>query len=274
MRALSRLPFLAVNAAGVVAFSLPFLLGAGPGSTEQAARGADAPWLLALLLPLLLAVAIAEAAGGRMDARVVALLGALAGLAALLRLPVSLAGANLLFLLPILAGFTFGASFGFLLGSLAIATSAAISGGVGPWLPFQMWAAGWVGAGAGVLRPFGDRLARRRLATAAVLGAYGYAAAFLYGGVINLYFWPVTPSLSEIGWAPGLGLAETLRHYRDFYLVTSLAWDAVGGVANAVLLLLLGAPLAELLRRYRRRFEVTVEDSQAPRPESAVCPAE
>ena len=35
----------------------------------------------------------------------------------------------------------------------AVATSALVTGGVGPWLPFQMLGAAWVGLGAGLLPP-------------------------------------------------------------------------------------------------------------------------
>ena len=42
-----------------------------------------------------------------------------------------------------------------------------ITGGVGPWLPFQMIAAGWVGFGAGWLPRAGGRLERVMLAATA-----------------------------------------------------------------------------------------------------------
>ena len=41
--------------------------------------------------------------------------------------------------------------FGFALGSTTLFASALLTGGVGPWLPFQMLAASWVGLGAGLL---------------------------------------------------------------------------------------------------------------------------
>lgn len=278
-RSWARLPFLAVNLAGVLAFAAPFLVAAGPEG-EAGARSGDAPWLLALLVPLTIAVAITEAGGARMDAKRIALLGVLAGFAAVLRLPVSFAGANLIFLVPIAGGFVFGTCFGFLLGALAMAASAAITGGIGPWLPFQMWAMGWVGAGAGALRPLADRLVRRRRVGVVLLASYGYAAAFLYGAVMNLYFWPVAAvGPAAIGWTPGLGPAEAWRHYRAFYATTSLGWDAIGAGANALALLVAGGPIVELLRRYRRRFSYRVElgtagEEPGPEPEIAGRPLE
>ena len=245
------MPFVAVNVAGVLAFAMPFFLSA-PQTQESSARSSDSVWLMVLLTAMLIAVALSEAAGGKMDSKAVALLGVLAALAAVMRIPISLAGANLVYLIPIVAGYVFGSSFGFVLGATAMLVSAGITGFIGPWVPFQMWAMGWVGAGAGLLRPLGGR----PRAGIAALAIYGYAAALFYGAVMNLYSWPLVANPSEIGWAPGLGLAETVRHYRSFYLLTSLAWDAFGGVVNVIGILILGAPLTALLARYRDRFLV------------------
>jgi energy-coupling factor transport system substrate-specific component len=247
------IPFVGVNLAGVLAFALPFLAGS-TSAPEHSARAADAPWLLALLVPLLLAVAIAQASGGQLDARGIALLGVLAGLAALMRLPISFAGANLMFFLPIVGGFVLGPRFGFLLGALAMGASAAITGGLGPWLPFQMWTAGWVGAGAGLLKPLGERLTSRPAVAALLLSVYGYVAGLAYGFLINLYFWPLASVSSEIGWTPGLAIRESVDHYWRFYLLTSLAYDAFRGVGNVVVIILAGVPVIDLLRRYRQRF--------------------
>ena len=52
----------------------------------------------------------------------------------------------------ILAGAALGPRFGLLLGLCAMAVSAVVTGGIGPWLPFQMLALSWMGAGA-VLPP-------------------------------------------------------------------------------------------------------------------------
>jgi energy-coupling factor transport system substrate-specific component len=250
--------FAVVNIAGVVAFALPFLMEATPSQQEAAARSGDAPWLLALLAPLLIAVALTEAARRRLDAKSIALLGVLAALAALMRIPLSLGGANLMFLLPILGGFVFGVRFGFLLGALAMAASAAITGGIGPWLPFQMWGAGWVGAGAGLLRPLTKR-AIGKPATVIILALYGYVAGLFFGAVLNIYFWPVTSLPTEIGWSPDLSFVETLEKYRSFYLLTSLPYDAFRGIGNALLILLVGRPVVDLLRRHQRRFSFEVE---------------
>jgi len=45
----------------------------------------------------------------------------------------------------ILSARVFGPSFGFLLGALSMFLSALITGGFGPWLAYQSFAAGWIG---------------------------------------------------------------------------------------------------------------------------------
>lgn len=263
MMFLSRLPFAAVNLAGIIAFTYPFLLASPADAGEGSARSAEAPWLIALLVPLLLTVAISSAAGGRLDAKGIALLGVLSGLSALLRIPISFAGANLMFFLPISAGFVFGPSFGFLLGSLSMAASAAITGGLGPWLPFQMWAAGWIGAGAGLLRPLGVALGARHRAANLLLAAYGWAAGFVFGAVINLYFWPVISGGGDTQWAPGIGAAEAVRRYWSFYVLTSLSHDAFRALGNATVILIIGMQVVQLFRRYRMRFTYVLDPPYA-----------
>ena len=86
-----------------------------------------------------------------MNGATIALLGMLAACAGLLRLIDLPGGGSGIFFLIVLAGAAFGPRFGLLLGLCAMAVSAIITGGIGPWLPFQMLALGWMGAGAGFL---------------------------------------------------------------------------------------------------------------------------
>ena len=154
------------SAVGVVAFGWPLL--AAP--TGGLAHARDAPLVFALLLPLLLAILLAELAEGGMDAKTVAMLGVLAAVGAALRpLGTGVAGFEPVFFLLVLAGRAYGPGFGFVLGSLTLFTSALLTAGVGPWLPFQMLGAGWVGAGAGLLPPARGRLEIVALAAYAVV---------------------------------------------------------------------------------------------------------
>ncbi|MDQ3548256.1 MAG: ECF transporter S component, partial [Chloroflexota bacterium] len=187
--------------------------------------------------------------------KLVALLGMLVAVDATLRLAPSLLGASPIFLLILLVGFAYGAEFGFLMGALTLFVSAIITGGLGPWLPYQMLGAGWVGMTAGWLPRIGEPGGRRELV---VLAVFGGLWGFLYGGILNLMEWPFSaPGLGERAgfyWVPGMGFGETVATYARFYVASSFVYDAFRAGANVVLVLALGRPLLRLLDRYRDRF--------------------
>jgi energy-coupling factor transport system substrate-specific component len=248
-----------VHAAGAFAFLWPFFLHPGAAS-DNAAHAGDAPWLFAVLGALLVFVAVSDLRAGRMDAKHIAALGVLSAINATLRLPGALGGAGLMYVLPILCGAAFGARFGFMLGATSMAASAVITGGIGPWMPFQMWALGWVGAG-GVLA--GAALPKRARILALV--AYGWIAGILFGALMNLWFWPFQRADSPIAWAPGLGALGTIARYWRFTVVTSLAWDSARALGNAVIIALLGPAILGVLERFRSRLQVRWDaSSMAP----------
>jgi energy-coupling factor transport system substrate-specific component len=235
-----------VSLLGLAAFSWPFLIRAE--GTEDMAHATDAPWIFVLLLPLLLAIVLAELAEGALDAKAVALLGVLAACGSALRLPGGVAGFEPLFFLLLPAGRVLGRGFGFVLGALTLFASALVTGGVGPWLPFQMLAAGWVGFFAGCLPP-----ARGRREVV-LLAAYGFVAGLAYGFLMNLWFWPFgSDAGSQVAFVFGAPLAENLRRYWGFYLATSLGWDLFRAVGTAALVLVAGRPVLNALGRVARR---------------------
>lgn len=239
----------AASLLGLFAFAWPLVVPAGAASGADLAHAADAPWIFLVLLPLLMAVVLAEVAEGRIDAKAVALLGVLTAVGAALRLPsTGVAGFELVFFLLIPAGRVFGRGFGFVLGALTLFASALITGGVGPWLPFQMFAAAWVGFFAGCLPP-----ARGRREIALLVG-YGVVAGLAYGLVMNLWFWPFgAASGSSLSYVPGAGLGENLGRFWAFHLATSLGWDLPRAVTNAVLMAVFGPAVLAALRRVARR---------------------
>jgi energy-coupling factor transport system substrate-specific component len=258
------------SALGVVAFIWPLLVQTRTvsGGSAELAHAADAPWVFVVLLPLLLAVVLAELADGRLDAKAVALLGVLAAVGAVLRLPsTGVAGVELVFFLLIPAGRVFGRGFGFVLGALTLFASALLTGGVGPWLPFQMFAAAWVGFGAGCLPP---ARGRRELA---LLVTYGAVAGLAYGLVMNLWFWPFGAQAgSAIAFVPGAGLGENLGRFWAFHLATSLGWDLPRAVTNVVLMVAFGSAVLAALRRVARRAAFGVPVTFAGEPAVEVEP--
>jgi energy-coupling factor transport system substrate-specific component len=240
---------LAVTLVGIGAFTWPLVLGF---STSDSAHSHDAPWVFLVMLPLLLLVVAAEIADGGMDAKAVALLGVLGGASAVLRpLTGGVTGVQLMFFLLVPAGRVFGPGFGFVLGNVAMFASAALTGGGGPWLPFQMLAAGWVGMFAGLLPR-----ARGR-AELALLAGYGFAAGIAYGYVLNLWFWPFgttgTGAGAAVTFVPGGAVLDNLRRWLAFSTSTSLGFDIPRGLATAIALLTLGRPVLLALRRCARR---------------------
>ncbi|MCA1832832.1 MAG: ECF transporter S component, partial [Actinobacteria bacterium] len=230
----------------------PFFLHDLSQNGERLSHVSDAPIVFSIFGVLLVAIAVADVRGGRMDAKHVALLGVLSGVNAVLRLPGALAGASLMFILPILCGYAFGPRFGFLLGASSMAASGAITGGIGPWLPFQMWALGWVGGGAGIVKT----LTRGKIPLVA-LALYGWVAGIAFGVIINLWFWPFLRGASDVSWTPGAPAGTAAVHYWRFYALTSLAWDSARALVNVILLLSIGRPLLRVLIRFGDRFTVS-----------------
>jgi energy-coupling factor transport system substrate-specific component len=259
---------------GVAAFLSPFWLARTQTTgADRTAHGGDAPLLFAVIGVFCLVVLLIETGGGAdPDAKRVALLGVLVAANAALRLIPGIFGASPIFFLPICVGFVWGSSFGFLLGAASIAVSGLLTGGIGPWLPFQMMTLGWVGLTAGLLP--GRRvppspnpsLVRGRgelsppSATQSLIALAIFAAlwGFLFGAIMNLWFWPfaapASPAESGLYWAPGLGVGETVRRYLVFYGATSAVYDAFRAAGNVAMFALFGRPVLLLLLRFRDRF--------------------
>lgn len=194
-----------------------------------------------------------------MDAKAVAMLGVLAAVGAALRpLGAGTVGLEPMFFLMVLSGRVLGPGFGFVLGAVTLFASALLTGGVGPWMPFQMLSMGWFTMGAGLL-PAPQRLRGR--GELLMLSVYGFVAAFAYGTVMNLQGWVLLQGLgSGVSFVPGAPLHENLVRFLAFVVATSLGWDLGRAVLTVVLTLTIGSTLLKALRRATRRanFEAQV----------------
>ncbi|MCW2948611.1 MAG: putative integral rane protein [Actinoallomurus sp.] len=242
-----------VSLTGLVAFGWPLVVAPGAGL----AQSGPAAWLFVVMLPLLLAVALAEISEDGVDAKAIALLGVLSAIGAALRpLGTGVAGFEPLFFVLVHGGRVLGRGFGYLLGSVTMFASALLTAGVGPWLPFQILGAAWVGFFAGCL----PRLSGR--AEIAMLSGYGATAAFIYGSLQNLALWPFATGVSSsIAYEPGAPITGNLGRFVAFDLATSMGFDVPRAVTTAVLVALTGRPVLLALRRAARRaaFEAPVE---------------
>jgi energy-coupling factor transport system substrate-specific component len=291
--------YLLSGAVGVLAFIYPFFMTTAAAAPDGVAHSQDAPLVTAALVGLSVIALLVELQGRSLSAKTVAMLGVLVAVTSVLRfLEVAFpmpGGFSPIFAPIIIAGYVFGGRFGFLMGTFTLLASALITGGVGPWLPYQMFTAGWAGLTAGWLRQIEHASTRfwstpttglsvdagtgagssRRQGPGSALSAtrdtqqvsparililciFGFVWGLLYGAIVNVYFWPFAVGPVEQAWAPGIGLGETLARYGTFYAVTSLAWDLARAVGNVALILVLGAPMIKTLERFRRRFNFEV----------------
>ncbi|WP_241968431.1 ECF transporter S component [Streptomyces sp. ICBB 8177] len=247
---------------GVVAFFWPFVVAPGRFGSSL-----TPPLIFGSLLVLVLAVVFAEIADGGIDSKALAMLGVLSAVNAALRpLGAGTAGVETVFFTLVLAGRVFGAGFGFTLGCTSLFASALITGGVGPWMPYQMFGCAFVGMLAGWLPRLGGRK------EILVLALYGAFSGYLFGFLLNLSFWPfsVDPH-SSIAYLPGLPFTQQWHRYLAFDAATSLGWDTGRAVTTFLGVLVVGPAVLGSFRRAARRahFEAPVrfepvggEDSQ------------
>ena len=255
------LPFVLLNVVGMLAYLHPFFFAETTRPDDRwFEHSADAPLVFGAIGGLCMLLVVADMTNGRLNSKSLAALGVMAAFAAVFRTITLPAGANLFWLLVILGGFAFGPRLGFLLGALALFLSAVVTGGIGPWMPFQMFASAWIGLGAGIVGAIGGVRRAPGPVRMVVLAAYGFAAAILYGAIINLWTWPFWSAGPDISYAPGIGFTEALRRYWNFYIFTSFGWDLLGAVFNVVVLVIIGRPLLRALVRFRERFTWEIEE--------------
>jgi energy-coupling factor transport system substrate-specific component len=180
--------------------------------------------------------------------------------AALRSLGAGTAGIETVFFILVLAGRVFGPGFGFTLGCTSLFASALITGGVGPWTPYQMFGCAFVGMLVGIL----PRM--RGKAEIAMLAVYGALSGYFFGFLLNLSFWPFSldPN-SSISYVPGLPFTEQWHRYLAFDATTSLGWDTGRVVTNFVCILIAGPAVLATFRRAARRakFEAPVRFEQS-----------
>ena len=243
---------------GLVAFAYPFLGTTSAEAPAAMAQAPDAPLITLLLSLLCVVTVVVNLTSRQMSSRTIAVLGVLTAVNAILRALPGPGGFSAVFFLLGLGGYVYGSTFGFLMGVLSLLVSALLGGGVGPWLPYQMFAAGWMGLISGWL----PDLRGHRLAETCMLATWTLVWGFVFGAIMNLWFWPYMSAVQTSPgrhWLPGLRAGEALQRYGAFYLATSAWWDAWRAAGNAVLVLVLGAPLLKVLRRFEYVLGFVVE---------------
>ncbi|MGJ9412607.1 ECF transporter S component [Aeromicrobium sp. CF4.19] len=242
----------AASCVGLLMFAWPLVLRPAAGTDRV-----DPPFVFLVLMPVVIGVVVVELTEGGMDSKALAMLGVLTAINGALRtLGAGTSGVELVFFVLVLAGRVFGPGFGFALGCTSLFASALLTGAVGPWLPFQMMCAAWIGMAAGLL----PRRVTGRWEIA-MLVVYGVAVAYLFGALMNLWSWPFLLGVEgadadggTLAFVPGAPLLENLRSFALYTVATSTAtWDTGRAVTNAVAIVVLGPAILATLRRAARR---------------------
>ena len=249
-----RIPTLTIaTLLGAIAFTWPLYFPSNSiaAISHDFLNPTSAKWFALLISFTAIAIIAIEINRGLLDSKTVALLGVLTALVAALRLiGAGAIGVEPIWFLIILAARVFGVRFGFSLGALSLGLSALLTGGIGPWLPFQMIAAAWIGAGAGKLpKRFSGR---GELVT---LICYGIFAAEFFGALMDLQLWPwIAGTDSQLSFIPGGALAENLHRFVIFHFATAMAWDIPRAIFTSVLIALTAKPVLASLRRADRKL--------------------
>jgi energy-coupling factor transport system substrate-specific component len=214
-------------------------------------------WPLAsfLLVAVVLVLGWLAYERSRPSARMVAVVGTLAAVAALGRDAfVAVPDVKPITAMTLVVGYALGPLPGFSVGALGMLASNFVLG-QGPYTPWQMAAWGLVGlAGAALGALSGRRLGRVRLALAAAL------AALCAKELMNVYQWTLGASHTP---AALLAVAGT-----------GLPYDLADTIASFLFGLAFAPELARLLARMRARMDVRWEaaDANAARPEDGQPP--
>lgn len=235
---------------GVISFGWPLIVTSASGISASLA-----PVLTAVIISIALLVVLTAISAGSLNSKSIALLGLLSALIAAARVVGAHAfGIEPMWAFIVIAGRALGPVIGFSAGSLGMASSALITGGIGPWLPFQMFAAGWVGLFAGLIP-----LAKNKFEIP-LLAIYGAFSAVAVGLLLNLWFWPtaVVGNLT-ISFVAGESIATNLMKLVSFSIATSLSFDIPRAIITFMIVLIVAKPMLRTLRRITRPVEFISE---------------
>ena len=234
------------NAIGAFALFWPFVL-SGVLTSTDVSRLLPYAWSAVLLVTVVL---LANTMLGRdRDVRQLAMLAALAALATAVRpLGAGVAGLEPIWAVILLGGRALGPQLGYLLGAISLFTSALFTGGVGPWLPYQMLVAAWIGALPGIWPQLRGR------AEIALMSGLGAASGIVIGALLNLWFWPLAIGLdASIAFIPGASVFDNLGNWLRYGLLTSAGFDIPRAIVLATLLALTSQSILTIIRRATRR---------------------
>jgi energy-coupling factor transport system substrate-specific component len=207
-------------------------------------------WIFLAATPCALFALLTMVSSGALDSKTVALLAVMSALIAALRpMGTGAVGIEPMWFLLILTSRIFGPSFGFLLGVLSVFLSSFLTGGLGPWVAYQCFAAGWIGLGVALIP---HRL--RGTKEIAALVVYGIISAEFFGVAMDLQFWPwALGTDSQLSYLPGADFTENISRFFSYHFLSAMAWDIPRALFTSILIVIAGKPILQALRRAHTR---------------------
>jgi energy-coupling factor transport system substrate-specific component len=243
---------LLTSAISALGFIWPFLVNEKQGHPQ---------WIFLMATPCALLLLMISVSSDELDSKSIALLAVLTALIAALRpMGTGAVGIEPMWFVLILSARVFGPSFGFMLGTLSMFLSAILTGGMGPWVAYQSFAAGWIGLGVALI-PRKVRGRRELL----LLAIYGIFAAEFFGIAMDLQFWPwALGADTQLSYQAGAPLGENLSRFFSYHFLSAMAWDIPRAIFTASLIAIAGRPILHTLRRAHTRaaFLTPIEFSE------------
>jgi energy-coupling factor transport system substrate-specific component len=157
--------------------------------------------------------------------------------------------------LLIIAARALGIELGYVIAIVAMTLSALITGGIGPWLPFQILIASWIALGVAVIPS--NLTGKLEILT---LSFYGFCVGLLYGALMDLQLWPwILGTDTQLSYQPGAAVSENLARFLTFHFATALAWDLPRAILNSLLIALTGSSVLFALRRANSRMSAVAQ---------------
>lgn len=229
------------SAVSALGFLWPFFINEKQGHPQ---------WIFLMATPCALLLLMVSVSNGNLDSKSIALLAVLSALIAALRpMGTGAVGIEPMWFVLILAARVFGPSFGFLLGAISMFLSAFLTGGLGPWVAYQSFAAGWIGLGVALI-PRSVQGKKEIL----LLAIYGIVAAEFFGIAMDLQFWPwALGADTQLSYLAGAPLATNLSRFFSYHFLSAMAWDIPRAAFTATLIVIAGRPILHTLRRAHTR---------------------
>ena len=179
----------------------------------------------------------------------IALIGVFTALIAALRpIGIGAIGIEPMWFALILVARALGPKLGSAIGALSMTLSAVLTGGFGPWLPWQILAASCIGFGVAVI----PKNLRGKVEIT-LLVFYAIIAAEFYGLLLDLAFWPIAlGTQTQLSFDSQLSFTENATRFLTYHFVGALAWDVPRAILTATLIAVTGKSVLYVVRRALR----------------------